>query len=1194
MQNIVLKLVIILAVLGFSAFMLYPPQENVRLGKDLRGGVSLIYSVRMDPETSSRERQEMLGQVITVLKNRINPRGVLDISIEPLGDDRLEVIMPLPNQEVQELRRQFEADLETLLREAQIPAGRLDNALRFGTAVAEFGGDPESHRGRMIAQLQEAYDNLQEVRRRLAEAEAAGGEAAELSPLEQAVALAMIEYEDLRDQTLRMSLDRGRILRVLGLSKDAEIVRGADRRPQRDPETGQVVTRPSPRAVELNNIKSEFPQLAAAMDAATAAFDAYHAKRTGFDDPEDLKRLLRGAGVLEYRIAVRPGTEDVSVEELRNQLRERGPENTDSPVARWFEINDLGQWYNEPGELEWLQGDPEQYFAQRRDLVAAERDGRYYLLLYTTPQRSMTHDPATRRWSLRSAAKDIDQQGRPAVSFRLDASGGSLMARLSGPHVGEPMAIVLDGEVYSAPTLITQIGSRGQITGSFSPAEINYLIRVLAAGALEARLSENPIAENTLGPTIGEDNLRRGMEAFMWAIIAVAVFMVAYYFFAGTVAVFALLANGLLIFGVMSMMHGMFTLPGLAGIVLTIGMAVDANVLIYERIREELFSGDWDLRGAIRQGYNKALSTIIDANITNLIVCLVLYWTATTEVKGFAMTLSIGICATLFTTLFVTRQIYYLYTDFFNARSLHMLPTVVPAIHHFLEPAINWISLRKIFWTVSAVAVVGSIALISSRGVDLIDTELRGGVAATMRTALVDETDAPGGGRYWLQHVGPGSVEERVRALGEQVGDDPTTREGLIRREFQRASVLTVGPTRVNERGFVEAQSFQVKVANPRGLDDDEVSTDVIVRAVVEEFGDLLDVAPRLHFRGEGSRDHTPYTFPIERDELGANIDEPRYTDRITEYLGGVAVVIQDLDPAVQPDEIRSRIERMRGQPDFGNARGRDFAVFGLEAAEPGDRARGYRSVAIVVADPTFSFMRVDFDVWDRELAHTEWALASAALSQPPSLEQVASYSAQVAESLRAAAVVAVALSLLGILLYIWIRFGSLRYSGAAVAALLHDVTIALGILALTAFVSRTPVGAMLLIEEFRIDLGVVAALLTIIGYSLNDTIVILDRIRENRGKLALPSAAQINRSINQTISRTVLTSTTTIMAVGIMYIAGGSGIRAFAFTLLVGLIVGTYSSIAIAAPLVLRSTSERIIEGEEKGWKPEPEPVVM
>ncbi|MDE1038611.1 MAG: protein translocase subunit SecF, partial [Phycisphaerales bacterium] len=209
--------------------------------------------------------------------------------------------------------------------------------------------------------------------------------------------------------------------------------------------------------------------------------------------------------------------------------------------------------------------------------------------------------------------------------------------------------------------------------------------------------------------------------------------------------------------------------------------------------------------------------------------------------------------------------------------------------------------------------------------------------------------------------------------------------------------------------------------------------------------------------------------------------------------------------------------------------------------------------------------------------------LISTALAQPQSLEQVSSFSSQIAGTMKANAIVAVVLSLLGILAYIWFRFGSLRYSLAAIVALVHDVTITLGALALAGYVAHIAFFSQTLkVEAFQIDLGVIAALLTVIGYSLNDTIVILDRIRENRGKRPLPTKEIVNSSINQTVSRTVLTSLTTIIAVVIIYLAGGGGIRPFAFALLIGIFVGTYSSVAIAAPLVFKRQEPRHTPGEE------------
>jgi SecD/SecF fusion protein len=296
----------------------------------------------------------------------------------------------------------------------------------------------------------------------------------------------------------------------------------------------------------------------------------------------------------------------------------------------------------------------------------------------------------------------------------------------------------------------------------------------------------------------------------------------------------------------------------------------------------------------------------------------------------------------------------------------------------------------------------------------------------------------------------------------------------------------------------------------------------------------------------------------------------------VPEYIGGVAILIEDVQPPVTVKEITERLDRMRMQPDFSQYAARDHDVFGLELADPDNPGRGYRSFVVVVNDPFRSYLQIDPEQWYREVADPEWMLVSRALQQPASLEQVSSFSSAVAATLSAQAIVAVVLTLLGILVYIWVRFGSLRYSLAAIVALVHDVTIALGLLALSAVVGGTAIGSALLIEPFRIDLGVVAALLTIIGYSLNDTIVILDRIRENRGKLPLPTVPIVNRSINQTVSRTLLTSVTTLVAVAIMYAEGGSGIRPFTYTLLAGLIVGTYSSVAIAAPLVVSRAGGR------------------
>ena len=1140
--GLLLKTLLLAGLALFFVWEIFPVERQIRLGKDLRGGVSLVYSVRV-PEGASGE--EVIAQVIDVLKQRVNPQGVLDISMEPQGSDRIEVVMPLPNPAVRELQVAFRDRLQALLDCTNLRPSQLDAALRQGTLATRHAcvADAAS-----LERVQSRFDAVIEARAALEQAMLAGGEEAALGPFQDRVVDAELAFEQLRSMLLR-PLTEARLLRVLALEKVGKPLVADDGTRVLD-SAGQPVREASLRELAIADLKAEHPGQEERIDAVVAAWDAYDSERTGLDDPEDLKRLLRGAGVLEFRIAVDPTRpEEVNLDLMREQLRERGPRNTDSPVARWFEIHDLKQWYETDEQLASLQADPAAFFAGRR-LVAAERDGRYFLLLYVTEPKSMTHG-GERPWSIKSAGRTRDELGRAAVAFAMDPNGATLLGRLTAPHIGEPMAIVLDDKVYGAPTLQSRIAANGQITGNYGEEEIRYLIRVLAAGALEARLSPEPIAVSVLGPSIGRENLVIGLEAVALSIIAVAAIMVGYYFLAGVVAVVALVFNAIIIFGFMAMIDGTFTLPGLAGIALTVGMAVDANVLIYERLREEIVNHGERLRDAIRIAYRKASSAILDGNITNLIVCFVLYQTAATEVKGFALTLSIGVLATLFTTLVMTRTAFDLYTEVLGAKRLPMLATVFPSIHRLLEPSIDWVRWRPFTIGGAAVLSIASIAILVSTGRDMLETEFRGGVSLTMSTR------AEGDGRLLLPRA---EVERRLQEIGERTADADSPLAQL-----RSAKVLTVGETTPE----FEASSFTVKVPNPPRAGDDDAITPTIVAAVVEAFGDELDVVRPVAFTGSGGGGHADRTFPVERTALADVLRRPAPERSVEEFRGGVAILVEDIEPPLTTEDARARIDRMRTQPDFTAAAGRAMEIVGLDPADPARPEAGYRSLAVLVADPEVDSMQVEFDTWDRELARIEWELVEAAFTRPPSLDQVSSFSPRVAENLAASAVVAVILSLMGMLVYIWARFGSLRYSAAAVAALCVNVCLCLGALALSLVVAPTVLGLNLRIEEFRIDLNVVAGLLAIIGYSLNDTIVILDRVRENRGKLSYANRAAVNLAINQTFSRTILTSGTTIVTALILYWLGGTGIRPFAFTFLVGLVVATCSSVAVAAPMV-------------------------
>lgn len=1163
MQNLFWKTVLIIIIVGGCLWATIPPDQRIRLGRDLSGGVSLVYSVRM-PENA--DRNQILNQTIRVLNDRVNPQGVLDIAMTPLGADRIEIVMPLPNEEVKSLAQNYETTLQQFIGEAEIERSQLEVALEARDATDRFGGSEASERRDLIEDLQSVHDQLMLLREGNAAAEASGMDEASLRRLMLQQADLELEYEEVFEAALALSLDRSRVVRALELSDIGEPLTDEDGQRLMNSD-GTVQRALSPREVTMQTLVGEYPHLSGVLDEVVVTYDAYQAKRSGLDDPEDLMRLLRGAGVLEFHIAVKGAqAEGVNIQDMRAQLVELGPENTDSLLARWYPIHDLEQWASSPEQLLALQENPEAYFSSPgRDLVAAQADGVVYLLLYTSDPKSMTH-AGDIDWAVQSAGRTTDGFGRPAVSFRLDQAGGGLMSRLTQPHVQQPMAIVLDDKVYTAPNLNSQIASTGVITGSFSDEEIDYLTRVLVAGALEARLSQEPISVSVLGPSLGADNLGRGFNAFIWAICAVAIFMLVWYLLAGMVADFALLCNGIIIFGVMALLQGTFTLPGLAGVVLTMGMAVDANVLIYERIREELEGGARDLREAIREGYNRVYSTIVDANLTNLIVCAVLLlMQPTTEVKGFALTLTIGIIATLFTSLFVTRYIFDLYAHVLRFKKITMLPIAIPAIGRLLRPSVDWIAFRGVFWTASILMVGASIVLFYVRGVDMFDTEFRGGVAVTMKTA----PNEGGTGNLMLGHNGEGSVQSRVKGIADTAGDSDSLDDRVL-REMRNAKVLTVGTTGVGADGRTVADSFQVKVANPSGLSDEQGIQSIVELALLEEFGSQLAVSEPRTFRGVKSTSYADFTRPIEARTLSESLDGRGPNVDVSDQRGGVLILLEDIDPPVSIEDVAQRIDQMRQDPDFSrDTAGRDVRVFGLQSAGEDDQ---WRDVAVVVTDPDFNYMRSEAALVDQRLASREWELVRNAMSKRSSFEQVSSFSPSVAQTRAANAIGAVVLSLAGILCYIWIRFGSFYYSLGAIVALCHDVIIVLGCLALSGLLAGNEFAwRYLLIDEFLIDTGVVAALLTVIGYSLNDTIVILDRIRENRGKQALPSRGVVNLSINQAFSRTILTSVTTVIAVLIIYVAGGTGIRAFGFALLIGVVVGTYSSVAVASPLVYR-----------------------
>ncbi|MFX0544676.1 protein translocase subunit SecD [Roseovarius sp. S1116L3] len=570
---------------------------------------------------------------------------------------------------------------------------------------------------------------------------------------------------------------------------------------------------------------------------------------------------------------------------------------------------------------------------------------------------------------LTDAQPDFDQNGRPAVSFRFNPTGARSFGDYTAANIGSPFAIVLDNEVISAPVIQSHIpGGSGIITGNFSVEESTNLAVLLRAGALPAGLEF--LEERTIGPELGADSIEAGKVASIVGFALVLVFMFASYGLFGLFANIALIINIGLMFGLLSMIGATLTLPGIAGIVLTIGMAVDANVLIFERIREEMKTAKGAAR-AIELGYEKALSAIVDANITTLITAVILFAMGSGPVRGFAITLGLGIITSVFTAIFVTRLIAVIWFErkrpktVLQGRTLRLVKS---------QTNVNFLGRWKMSLGLSALLIVVALGSFMLQGLNF-GIDFRGGTT--------------------------------IRTQSEQ----------------------------------------PVDIAQYRGA---------------MQTLDLGDIS-------------------------------------ITEVF----------DPTFGPDQNVSMI-RIQAQDD-------------AEAVTPETIAAVEGALQQAVPDITFT--------------------------------SVESVGPKVSGELIQTAAIAVLLAIGAVLVYIWLRF-EWQFALGAVAALVHDVVLTIGVFSEL---------------QLQFDLATIAALLTIVGYSLNDTVIVFDRVRENLRKYkARPLLEVLNLSINETLSRTIMTSFTTMLALLALYFLGGDVIRGFVFAMMWGIVVGTYSSIFVAAVILM------------------------
>ncbi len=665
-------------------------KTNLRPGIDMVGGVSLVYAIQA-PGNSDPDLSE---HVMEALKKRVDPLGLRNLVWRPQGADRLEIEMPLSPEAMEAPR--IKLAFNQAQRELDATNVRVDevlNAVEHATGperqqrLAELAGGSKT-RAELFENLIQTHDQIQKLR--------ANPQKLSLPMLATKLQPLTVQYDDLKSQIDQTNLQPADFQAIL------------DQVNSDDPDQAKAG---QAKLDELKRRFADFPARLKAMEDFQAKYKDYDSVKNAITGAEDLKRLLQGSGVLEFHILaddVTSNPADLKAMDARLALGGKGPLPQPGDAIRWLEV-DKPEEFDKPG-----------YPPETR-----EWNGKHYLPVLTEPDASMTKESG--KWGLENSRPEGMPDGSRAVGFNFDSTGGVLFGDLTTlwynkarqhtdiPDAHARLAIVLDNKIISAPNIENPItGGSGIITGGgkggFATNELNYLINTLNAGSLPAQLSDEPISEQQVGPTLGADNLYRGLLACGFGLIVVAVFLVGYYYVAGIVAFIAVLMNLVLILGTMCALNATFTLPSIAGIVLSIGTAVDANVLIFERLREEQHK-NLPLRMALRNSYAQAQSAIIDSNMTSIITSLCLYAFGSEEVKGFGLTLIIGIGASLFTALYVTKTIFGIMVDKFGMKDLGSLPLTFPKWDRLLKPKIDWMGLAWIFYTFSAIMLVTGMTL---------------------------------------------------------------------------------------------------------------------------------------------------------------------------------------------------------------------------------------------------------------------------------------------------------------------------------------------------------------------------------------------------------------------------------------------------------------------------------------------------
>ena len=798
---------------------------------------------------------------------------------------------------------------------------------------------------------------------------------------------------------------------------------------------------------------------------------------------------------------------------------------------------------------------------------------------------------------LASVSSAIDERGRGSVAFKTTDEGSSKMGMLTRMNIDRPMGIVLDGQLHSAPNIESAIYKNGRITGEFTPEEVDELIINLESGKLDVALNKAPISRNFIESNLGNELKEKGFWAIGCSLVIVLIFMIFYYRFAGVVATIALLLNLVLILALVMAINQPLTLTGLAGLVLTVGMSVDANVLIFERIREETDKGA-ALRMAIRNGFDKATTTIIDANVTTLITAIVLYVIGTEQIKGFSVTLILGILMSMFTAIFVSRLIFDTFERKRWLTKLSMTRILARKQWNFL----NKVGVTAIL---SIALIVTGMSGVYVLGAKILNHDLRGGSTVRMvfnEPQNVEDIRAELESKEFVHD--DEKVEFTVTGFGSQ--NDPSLANRVFKVDSNLPAWEGAPQPKFDELADILSQVFEgrlklhhVDLEGIKAVDPNEGGTTPAVGAAPEtgmkwKSGTLTPsigaLTSSLLTYQEDTQDETnpkpPTTSPPAGESTTPDVggQQPdsgtEQENSVTENGQNAAEQDDNQFPANNdgPTNLRAdEVQVVRNMTVSPGVSGKSLIAMLQEASDLANLSLEEEQIRVDSEDvqqdesPLTTVSEkwiVTMDVAKEDEADAILTVWAEQFNKKPYFPTTSKVGGQIAGQTQLQALAAIIASLIGIIAYVWIRFQNVAFGLAAVIALIHDVLIVLGAIAISHWVA----GALgfLGIIEFKISLEIVAALLTVIGYSLNDTIVVFDRIREVRGKRTEITADMINASISQTLSRTILTSVTTFIVVFILYWFGGPAIHGFAFALVVGVLVGTYSSIFIASPALL------------------------